>query len=59
MERLKGSSLLNVESMSKFTDDPEGLIITALNVWTLSVMKMPFFHADVHAGVYIIFRRIE
>mmetsp|Transcript_12143 Transcript_12143/g.17514 ORF Transcript_12143/g.17514 Transcript_12143/m.17514 type:complete len:576 (-) Transcript_12143:38-1765(-) len=54
MERLKGSSLLNVESMSKFTDDPEGLIITALNVWTLSVMKMPFFHADVHAGNLLV-----
>ena len=35
--------------MSKFTNDPEGTIISALNVWTLSVMNMPWFHADVHA----------
>jgi hypothetical protein len=47
--RFRGVSLLDVESMSKFTNDPEGTIISALNVWTLSVMNMPWFHADVHA----------
>lgn len=54
MERLKGSSLLDVESMSKITNNPEGTVITALNVWTSSVLNMPWFHADVHAGNLLI-----
>ena len=54
MEQLRGVSLLDVESISKITNDPEGTIITALNVWTSSVMSMPWFHADVHAGNLLV-----
>jgi aarF domain-containing kinase len=54
MEYLKGVSLLDVESISKITKDPEATIITALNVWTQSVQKMPWFHADVHAGNLLV-----
>jgi aarF domain-containing kinase len=53
MERLNGISMLDEETISKVTRDPnmgQAAIISALNIWTTSVMKMPWFHADVHAG---------
>jgi aarF domain-containing kinase len=53
MERLYGISMLDEDTISKATKDPQmgqKAIITALNIWTTSVMKMPWFHADVHAG---------
>lgn len=53
MERLHGISMLDEETISKVTRDPEmgqKAIISALNIWTQSVMQMPWFHADVHAG---------
>jgi len=56
MERLKGVSLLDADSISQITNDPETTIITALNVWTQSVMTMPWFHADVHAGNLLVLR---
>lgn len=56
MERLNGVSLLDIDSISKITSDPEMTIITALNVWTTSVMKMPWFHADVHAGNLLVLK---
>lgn len=54
MERLRGVSLLDIESISQITNDPESTIIDALNVWTTSVMTMPWFHADVHAGNLLV-----
>ena len=53
MERLYGISMLDEETIVKVTQDPEmgqRAIITALNIWTTSVMKMSAFHADVHSG---------
>ena len=50
MERLVGVSMLDENAISQITNDAEGTIITALNVWTTSVQRMPWFHADVHAG---------
>jgi len=51
MERFRGASMLDLDEISKITkDNPESTIVTALNVWTTSVMQMPWFHADVHAG---------
>jgi aarF domain-containing kinase len=53
MERLYGVSMLDEDTLSKATKNPEmgqQAIITALNIWTTSVQKMPWFHADVHAG---------
>merc|ERR1712086_468748 len=53
MERLHGISMLDEETISRVTKDPQigqQAIISALNIWTQSVMQMPFFHADVHAG---------
>jgi aarF domain-containing kinase len=54
MERLRGVSLLDAAAISKITSDPESTIITALNVWTMSVSRMPWFHADVHAGNLLV-----
>lgn len=52
MERLHGVSLLDAETVSRAqTNLPtEDVILTALNIWSLSVVSMPWFHADVHAG---------
>ena len=54
MEYLRGVSLLDEESIAKISNDPESTIITALNVWTTSVLTMPWFHADVHAGNLLV-----
>jgi aarF domain-containing kinase len=53
LERLNGVSLLDedtIRSVSKNPDVGTETIITALNVWSMSVTSMPWFHADVHAG---------
>ncbi|CAB9517339.1 protein kinase UbiB [Seminavis robusta] len=53
MERLRGVSLLDEETIAKASKDSTmgtDIIITALNIWSLSVVTMPWFHADVHAG---------
>ncbi len=55
MERLDGVSMLDADKISQITKaNPESTIITALNVWTTSVMTMPWFHADVHAGNLLV-----
>jgi len=54
MDRLRGVSMTDAESIAKITNDPESTIIKALNVWTTSVMTMPWFHADVHAGNLLV-----
>ena len=55
MERLRGVSMLDADQISQITNsNAEGTIITALNVWTQSVMTMPWFHADVHAGNLLV-----
>jgi aarF domain-containing kinase len=57
MEYLDGVSLLDKDAISKITtNDPESIIVTALNVWTRSVQTMPFFHAAVHAGNLLVLR---
>ena len=54
MERLRGVSMVDAESIKGITDDPEKLIVTALSTWTSSVMNMPWFHADVHSGNLLV-----
>ena len=54
MERLRGVSMIDADSISSITNDPESVIITALNTWTSSVMNMPWFHADVHSGNLLV-----
>lgn len=54
MERLNGVSMVDAESIMDITNDPESLIVTALNTWTSSVMNMDWFHADVHSGNLLV-----
>jgi len=55
MERLFGVSMLDAQAITQITGgDPESTIITALNVWSTSVVSMPWFHADVHAGNLLV-----
>jgi len=50
MERLRGVPLVDLDGIRKYSADPEATLVTALNVWALSVQRCEFFHADVHAG---------
>ena len=53
LEYLNGVSLLDETTVAQVAQDPDigvQTIITALNIWSLSVTSMPWFHADVHAG---------
>lgn len=50
MERLHGVSLLDADTIRAQNLPTDEVILTALNIWSLSVVSMPWFHADVHAG---------
>ena len=50
MERFFGVPLTDMNVLKKYTDDPAGTLISALNTWFSSLMMCDFFHADVHAG---------
>mmetsp|Transcript_32732 Transcript_32732/g.48469 ORF Transcript_32732/g.48469 Transcript_32732/m.48469 type:complete len:562 (-) Transcript_32732:98-1783(-) len=62
MEYLDGVSLLDTDKMTEILQQQEEVlslentIVTALNVWTLSVQTMPWFHADVHAGNLLLLK---
>jgi aarF domain-containing kinase len=54
LERLHGVSLLDDTTVQRITQSHAATgtntILTALNIWSMSVTSMPWFHADVHAG---------
>lgn len=50
MDRLYGVPLTDLESIKKYTKNPEQTLVTALNTWFMSLALCDFFHADVHAG---------
>lgn len=50
MERLHGMPITDLGALREYTDDPAGVLITALNTWFSSLMLCDFFHADLHAG---------
>eukprot|EP00419_Tripos_fusus_P050700 CAMPEP_0172836548 /NCGR_PEP_ID=MMETSP1075-20121228/26551_1 /TAXON_ID=2916 /ORGANISM="Ceratium fusus, Strain PA161109" /LENGTH=550 /DNA_ID=CAMNT_0013679783 /DNA_START=85 /DNA_END=1737 /DNA_ORIENTATION=+ len=54
MERLRGVSLIDLDGIRNYSQNPEGTLITALNVWALSVRGCDIFHADVHAGNLLV-----
>ena len=59
LEKLDGVSLLDEDAVAKVMKDPEQgteVILTALNIWSMSVTSMPWFHADVHAGNLLLLR---
>lgn len=50
MERFFGAALTDPAGLRRCTDDPEGLLVSALNTWFGSLMHCRTFHADLHAG---------
>jgi aarF domain-containing kinase len=59
LEYLDGISLLDENAISQVTSDPEQgaeTILTALNIWSMSLTLMPWFHADVHAGNLLLLK---
>lgn len=54
MERFHGVPLTDLEGIRQYTGNPEETLITALNVWALSVRGCDIFHADVHAGNLLV-----
>lgn len=54
MERLRGVPLVDLDGIRNYSLNPEGTLITALNVWALSVRGCDIFHADVHAGNLLV-----
>jgi len=61
MDYIDGVSMLDKELIESRAGPSgpmtsEQTIITALNTWTMSVLSMPWFHADVHAGNLLVTR---
>jgi len=54
MERLRGVAMVDLEGIRKYAADPEATLVAALNVWSLSVQRCDFFHADLHAGNLLV-----
>ena len=54
MERLRGVATVDPEESRKFFLSLELTLDDALNVWSLSVQKCDFFHADVHSGNLLV-----
>ncbi len=50
MERLYGVPFTDLESIRRYSPQPEWTLINALNTWMDSLVRCQFFHADVHAG---------
>jgi aarF domain-containing kinase len=59
LEKLDGVSMLDeaaIASVARDSKQSQEIIITALNIWSLSVTAMPWFHADVHAGNLLLLK---
>lgn len=50
MERLYGVSMVDVDAMRHYCDDPAQVMADTLNTWFASLMLCNSFHADLHAG---------
>lgn len=50
MERFYGVPLTDLETIKKYTRDPAGTLVMAMNTWFSSLMFCKSFHADLHAG---------
>ncbi|MCB1178381.1 MAG: AarF/ABC1/UbiB kinase family protein [Leptospiraceae bacterium] len=50
MERFYGVPLTDLNSIRKYTKNPEATLMNALNIWFESLGSCGLFHADVHAG---------
>ena len=56
MERLWGVPLTDPAALAACTDDPEALLVSALDTWFGSLMNCRTFHADLHAGNLLALR---
>jgi predicted unusual protein kinase regulating ubiquinone biosynthesis (AarF/ABC1/UbiB family) len=56
MERLYGVPLTDLESIRKYTNNPQETLTNALNIWFESLGKCKIFHADVHAGNLLLLK---
>ena len=50
MERFYGVPFTDLDSIRRYSPQPEWTLINALNTWMDSLLRCQFFHADVHAG---------
>jgi len=50
MERFYGVSLVDLDAVKRYIDDPEEALIGALNTWFASIQQCQIYHADLHAG---------
>lgn len=50
MERFYGVPLTDLDTIRKYSKDPAGTLILAMNTWFASLMFCDSFHADLHAG---------
>lgn len=56
MERFYGVPFTDLDSIQHIVEDPEAVLITAMNTWFASLMFCESFHADVHAGNLLVLR---
>lgn len=54
MQRFYGASLSDIESVRKYSANPEQCLIEALNTWFISLTQCQIYHADLHAGNVMI-----
>jgi len=54
MKRFYGASLSDLESVKKYSPNPEQCLIEALNTWFMSLTHCQIYHADLHAGNVMI-----
>lgn len=50
MQRFFGVSMVDVEAMRRYCNDPAQVMADTLNTWFASLMLSNSFHADLHAG---------
>ena len=56
MERFHGVSFTDLESVKRYTADPQFSLIIAMNTWFASLLLAKSFHADVHAGNLMVLK---
>lgn len=56
MERLHGVPFTDLDTIRKYSRNPEATLIAAMNTWFASLMFCTSFHADVHAGNLLVLR---
>jgi aarF domain-containing kinase len=54
MEYLKGTPLVDLEGIKKYSANPEATLISALRTWAASVAENDMYHADVHGGNLLV-----